>query len=229
MTTAANSPASDGRAGPRPGRRALWKWLGTAVVAGLLVWFVPLVRVVPLDESGQGADPVAFDARSRVDDLWSGGLLEAAEAAVEVEELRAALRSDPAGAAGRFGHRLGLSGSASFLLRGEGRVVELGEEMVGIAVGESDEVAVQIELGPVFGNAIRDGSGLLDVSDFANTREFNDLSAEINRRVEEEVLPKLRAGAVVGAKLRFAGGFELADGSDPAAPLPLVPVFIEFP
>ena len=88
---------------------------------------------------------------------------------------------------------------------------------------------VIIEIGPVFGNAIRDGSGLLDVSDFANAQDFNAISAEINRRVEEQVFPVLAANATVGATVHFVGGVDVADSEGAPSSLNLVPVIIEFP
>ena len=90
-------------------------------------------------------------------------------------------------------------------------------------------MAIIIETGPVFGNAIRDGAGLLNVSDFANAQDFNALSAEINQRVERDVLPLLQANAVVGATVRFVGGVEVSDSAGAPATLVLVPVVIEFP
>lgn len=227
MTTAANNPVP--KAGASPSRRTvIFKWGGISVAVVLLLYFMPLVRVLPLASTQRDAPQTAFNAPQFVDGFWPGALMTAAENAVDVVDLRAALRADPAAAARRHGYRLGLSGIAAYLTRGEGRVVSATAEAVDIAVGDSDQVAVRIEIGPVFGNALRDGSGQLDVSRFSNTRDFNDISSEINRRVEEQILPQLQAGAVVGASVHFAGGVELSDSADPAAPLLLVPVVIEF-
>ena len=144
-----------------------------------------------------------FDAAAYMESFWTGPLLESARHAVDAAELLAAFRQDPADAATRYGHRLGLSGNASFFVSGTGRIVAVDEDAVSIALQEGDPAAVVIETGPVFGNAIRDGSGLLDVSDFSNAQDFNAISSEINRRVEEQVFPVLEAQAAVGADRAF--------------------------
>lgn len=81
----------------------------------------------------------------------------------------------------------------------------------------------------MFGNAVRDGSGLLDISDFANVQDFNAISAEINSRVESKVFPLLQANAVVGKVVHFVGATEVADSAGAPSGLQLVPVVIEFP
>ena len=157
-------------------------------------------------------------------------MLTGADRAVDAGELLAALSSDPADAASRFGHRLGLSGNASYFVSGTGRITDVENGIIKIALQDSDKAAVVIDTGPVFGNAIRDGSGLLDVSKFPNSQDFNALSSEINRRVEESVFPLLKEKATVGTSVHFVGGVDIADSEAAAgAPLNLVPVTIEFP
>jgi predicted lipoprotein len=130
-----------------------------------------------------------------------------------------------------YGHRLGLATTSSYLVAGEGTIVSADARSVAISLDndQRNDAEVVIELGPVFGNAIRDGSGLLDVSDFPNAQDFNALSAEINRRVEEKVLPALAAGAETGRVVRFAGGAEVADAAGAPAVLRVVPFKVEFP
>jgi predicted lipoprotein len=108
---------------------------------------------------------------------------------------------------------------------GSGRITAVGEGEVEIALPEGG--AIVIDTGPVFGNTIRDGSGLLDVNDFANSQDFNAISAGINRRVEERVLPNLREEAAVDKTVRFLGAVEIADSVSKVESLKLVPVAIE--
>ena len=225
MTTAASKDPAARRL------PAAVKWGIIAVAAAVLLWCFPLFRVVPLQESRQQTAAAGFDAVAFVDTFWTEDLLPAAAGAVDAAELRAALQADRDAAGEAHGHRLGMSGSVSFLVRGEGRIVGVSDDAVEISLGGDSDATVdlRVEIGPVFGNAIRDGSGLLDVSAFANTRDFNDLSSEINRRVETQVLPSLQAEAVIGTTVRFAGGVELAEYDDVADPLRLVPITEAFP
>jgi predicted lipoprotein len=203
-------------------------WPAAAAVLLVLVWLMPLFRIVPLEATREQSAATAFDPVARVASAWAGPLREAAADAVDAAELLAALERNVADAAASYGHRLGLATSSSYLVSGKGRVTSVDARSVAVSIDDDEEAEVLIELGPVFGNAVRDGSGLFDVSDFANAQDFNAVSAEINRRVEEEVLPALAQGAEEGRSLRFAGGVEIADSSGAPELLRVVPVQVEF-
>jgi predicted lipoprotein len=79
----------------------------------------------------------------------------------------------------------------------------------------------------VFGNTVRDATGLLDMDSFPNSQHFNDLSTELNRIVETRVLPGLRDRAEVGRKVRFVGCAEVARDARRRKPLKVVPVRVE--
>ena len=107
--------------------------------------------------------------------------------------------------------------------------VAVDERSVSVALTREGDVDVVVETGPVFGNTIRDGSGLLDVNDFPNSRDFNAISSEINRRVEEHVIPILKEKAAPGASIHFAGCVDVANPETDLKPLRLVPVMIRIP
>lgn len=214
-------------------------WGLTALGLVCFVYWVPLFHVVPLEASRRNADQGRFDAAAYAEALWAGPLLAATQNAVDVETLVAALQQDFAEASQRFGHRLGLGGSVFFLVSGRGRVAQVTEDSVEIAVGGLDAGSpsgrgdalptISVETGPVFGSAVRDGSGLLEVSEFPNSQDFNAVASELNRRVEERVVPLLTAHAEVGRKVRFAGGVELGDSGPVPARLVVVPVVVQWP
>lgn len=210
-------------------RTRILKWLTGVVGVAVVLWFVPLFHVVPLQTARDQAALGEFDAAAYVDRFWDGTLRESAQRAPDAIELLLALRRDFAGAADRLGHRLGLGGKISFLVSGAGRIVEVDGRKVMIALRADSPAEIVIRTGPVFGNAIRDGSGLFDVSEFANVQHFNAISAEINRRVEARVLPALEAHAEVGTAIRFAGGVEVTDSGAVPALLNVVPLLIDTP
>jgi predicted lipoprotein len=144
--------------------------------------------------------------------------------------LSAALRQNPESALAQYGRRLGLSRTHYCLISDTGRVVALSPGTVALAFNSSDPApAVLLESGPIFGNAVRDGTGLLDVSQYPNSQDFNAISSEINQRIERLVLPALRTQAVLGATLRFAGCAEITDLESDSHPLRVVPFLVEFP
>ena len=199
--------------------------------AGFLVlfWFVPLFHVVSLESAQEEASAAEFNAADYVDEFWQGPLLESTGKAVDAGELLAAFQQDFDAAAERYGHRLGLGGTSYYLVSGQGRIAAMEPMAVRIALDADGPGEIVIGTGPVFGSAIRDGSGLLDSSDFANIQDVNSISAEINMRVENEVQPLLREHGEVGAAVYFVGGVEVPDAGGAPSTLNLVPVVIKFP
>lgn len=211
----------------RNSRRLRWACVGVGV--SVLLYLVPPFHIVPLEAVRSESAAAAFDAGSFVETYWTELILESADRAVDAGELLAAFEADPADAVQRYGHRLGLSGASSYFVSASGHIIAVDDRSIAIALDDGDAAAVVIETGPLFGNAVRDGSGMLDVSDFPNSQDFNALSSEINRRVEERVFPELRERAAIGVVVKFVGGVEIADEEKNFSPLKLVPVVVEFP
>ncbi len=209
-------------------KKRLMTGVTAAVAAVVVCWFLPPFRVVPLEVAQEQSARGAFRAAEFVEAFWHERLLTSVDRAVDVAALLEALDEDPAAARGRYGRTLGLSTTAYFFVSGVGRVVEVQRSAVVLALDEeATSPAVIIGTGPLFGNAVRDGSGLLDVSDFPNSQDFNAVSSEINRRIEEDVLPVLREEAAVGARVRFVGCVELAEATRDPRPLRVVPIVAE--
>lgn len=204
-----------------------------AVTAGLgLCWGFPLFRIVPLkapgvlsvEPSGVGTfDPAAAAAR-----IWQTDLPAAALRAVELDTLAAALRAGPAQARATHARSTGL-GTGYYFVRGRGRVVSRDRNQVRVELAGSAGTVVALRIGPVFGNTVRDGCGLLDLNAFPGLSEFNALAAALNALVEKNVIPGLRDRAVVGAEVQFSGCAEAPDsaaGADEPL-LVLIPVQAE--
>lgn len=78
------------------------------------------------------------------------------------------------------GRTLGLSSSTLFFLRGSGHVVSVSKKGVAFALKDGGDTAdILLPTGLLFGNAVRDGTGLLDASAFPNSQNCNDLSTEL--------------------------------------------------
>lgn len=201
-----------------PPRVARWPWLAAgALLVGLLVIYPPF-RVVRRGAEVPAVAAGAFTPAEFATRFWAERLQPVAAGAPELAPLLAALRRDPGTALQRHGRKVGLGNAAYFLARGAGRVVAIDRSRVLVEV---DGAQVALRTGPVFGNVIRDGCGLLEVNQVPGLAEFNALSAELNRLVEERVQPALRARLAVGATVVFAGCAE-APESLPAAGSPLL-------
>jgi len=204
-------------------------WLIAFAIAAVLCWLWPPFRIVPLGQAQQQQLRGAFDAPAFARAFWDQRLLPATARAVSVAELLSGLAHDPAAARQRFGRALGLSSTTCFFVSGSGRVIAIDKEGVNVALEDVPAGSgVRLMTGLLFGNAVRDATGLLDVNEFPNSQDFNAISAELNHLVETEVLPALRSHSAVGKQIRFAGCLELEEGTAPNV-LPVIPVKVEWP
>lgn len=216
---------------PSPARRR-WPWPVVVALVGLVAVLVafPPFRVVSRQaraSEAAAAQVSAFDAVAFTRDFWSARLLPAARQAPELAPVLADLRRDPLAATQRHARRVGLGNAAFYFLQGTGRVVAVERSRV---VVETGGALVALRTGPVFGNVVRDGCGLLEVNQVPGLAEFNALSAELNRAVEELVQPALRSvPPAIGATLHFAGCAEAPETlpTDGAPLLTFVPLLVE--
>jgi predicted lipoprotein len=117
-------------------------------------------------------------------------------------------------AAKQQGRTLGESRVRAYLLRGSGVIVSQDSRGVALSVtGPETRPEIMIRTGLfISGNAVRDASGLVDVSAFADTMKFNRVSSEINKIVVAEVIkPFLAQSPAVGQRVSFVGAAEVAE------------------
>ena len=199
--------------------------LGAVVICGVVF---PPVSFRSRAEVELTRATAQFSGRDFVQKFWNEHLVPSHARAHEAAVVHAALTRDRAAACAAHGRTLGIGGAYTFYLRGSGRVVSSTGDEVRLAVaGASDQADIVIPLGLVFGNAVRDGTGLLDSSAFPNAQQFNDVAAELNALVESQVLPELQRIATVGARVAFVGCAELNEDANNPVPLRLVPVWVQ--
>ena len=61
----------------------------------------------------------------------------------------------------------------------------------------------------IYGNAIRDASGLVEVKDFPNTADLNAISEELNKIVRTAVIPPVKGKIKKGNRLSMVAALEL--------------------
>jgi len=166
-----------------------------------------------------------MDVSGFAERFWNEKLLSAAVPAVEAAPLVAALVQDPALAAQKYGRRAGVGGKTFFLVSGTGRVASVDHTGAWIDVGGAQIPRVLLLTGPVFGNALRDVTGLLNLSDYRSV-DFNSLSTALNQLCETRAQPVLqRVGA--GASISFLAAGEIDDASQAEPILRLAPIRVE--
>lgn len=195
-------------------------------LAGCVPW---TVRPIESAEEKQNQARGRFNAASYVDSIWSSKLVPAVlNSAVDLRTLLAALEADAGGAARKYGQREG-EGPFHFMVKGRGRVLAIdtrsrtGLASVDLAPGDGKPDAF-LQVGPVIrGTSLRDAVGFIRFGQFVNQLQFADVANELNARVMNSVLARLKLPALRGKVVSFCGTFTLTPGSPPD----IVPVKLE--
>jgi predicted lipoprotein len=191
-------------------------------------WLFPLFHVVTLKKATEEKAAATFNPTQFAETFWNDKLLKSLDQAVKVEELWPAIQSDPAAARKKYGRSLGLGDTYIYFVSGTGRVVAATDDEITLIVTEgAKQPEISLQVGLIFGNTVRDGTGLINVNDYPNSQDFNAISEELNRIVEARVLPKLREQAKVGALFHFVGCAEVDDEATDLKPLKVIPVEAE--
>jgi len=169
----------------------------------------------------------AFNAAEYARDFWDNQLLGVLDNAVDVKELIKLFNTDMAQAIERYGKAPGVSRVYSYLLKGEGTILEVNESGFKVSVEEPHtNPDVLIEAGSYIpGNAVRDASDLIDVSKFSDTIKFNEISGEINKIVVKDVIePFLDKGPGMGRTVKFFGATQVAQDAAEEKKLELIKI-----
>ena len=69
----------------------------------------------------------------------------------------------------------------------------INEDEIVLQIAHADSLLIaRLATEFVYGNAIRDASGLVDIKDFTNTMDLNSISEELNKTVRATVLPSFK-------------------------------------
>jgi predicted lipoprotein len=203
-----------------------YKYIVYVIVLGFLFWRSCYFE--RLDKVRQAQEQKAFDPAQFARDFWNNELLRNLDRATDAQTLLDALNTDIEEANKKYGRRLGLAGSYYHMLTGQGKVVSIGEDGVLLSItAPESEPEIMVITRNVYGNAIRDASGLINVSNFPNSRDFNNISQQINRIVMNEVLPAFCQEVKEAATVRFVGAAEIKQDEGLIRPLPVVPILLE--
>lgn len=192
----------------------------------VVLWIIfPPFRIVKLDESGrmpqEGGHVQAFDPVAFVNDFWEQRLVAELRNATDLDTLLPLLVDDPLEARKSYG----VHNARYYFAKGEGRVESVENRRATLKVGDA-RVSLLIAP-PVFGNTVRDGTGLLSVNDFSGLEAFNAVSAVLNDKVEKEIMPPLATSVLVGRTVSFVACAKAPETVGDGALLSFVPLQVE--
>ena len=191
-------------------------------IVGIVIYSSVYFR--PLDQKLAEGKEITFDAKSFVDGIWENELFAAYDSAPDLSVLLDQLKSDPELTFELESKSLGIGNIGYFKVKGEGLVLNVNENNLMLLVGDQ---VVELETEFIFGNAIRDASGLIQVNDYDKTSDFNLISETINDKIRTEVIPGLRANVKKGNIVLFQGAIELNKAHLDLNQLEVIPVSIQ--
>jgi predicted lipoprotein len=176
-----------------------------------------------LDEVKAGTD--LFNGRKFAANFWSQKLTPALAAAPDAALLFDLLKTDSDQAFSKYGKSMSIGNIKYFLVNGRGIVRSVEENQVIVDVNTkagSKRVVLATEY--IFGNAVRDASGQIDINDFGNSSDLNAISAELNQIIRNKVLPSFLAKVKNGDEITFSGALELNQKYPDLAKIEIIPI-----
>lgn len=207
--------------------KAVLKYL--AWVIGLGVVLYNSVYFKRLDEAKTTAVS-SFDAVGYAQNFWKTKLLPATEKATDLNTLVPLLKTDPDKAFSTYSHALGIGNIRYFLVKGQGRIINVqpDEVTLEVPVGSSAQ-PIKLEMELIYGNAVRDASGIIRIQDFETTADLNALSEQLNKIVRDNVVSTAKTQLRKGSEISFAGAIELNKAHLKLNEIEVIPIVIKAP
>lgn len=117
------------------------------------------------------------------------------------------IKTNTSGVFDKFSHALDIGNIRYFMAKGNGTVTGLDESDVYITTPAHQTIRIATEY--VFGNALRDAPGIININDFTNSGDLNNVSSELNKIIRNKVLPPFKSAVKKGDVIEYAGAFKL--------------------
>jgi len=163
-----------------------------------------------LDEVKASLIAKEFNAAQYAQSFWANKLGPHLNRAIDITQLTGKLSTDADKTFNTYSHALGIGNLRYFLVKGKGTITAINEDDVMVLLHtDSGQQTIKLATEYIFGNAVRDATGMINVNEFNNTMDFNNVSAELNKIIREKVLPLLKQTAREGKEIAFTGAIEL--------------------
>lgn len=169
-----------------------------------------------------------FDATLFAQELWKSKLPRKITEAVDLSVFSKALTTDTAKTLDRYTHAMAIGNYRYCLVAASGIVTGITEDEVMIQVTQDHSfLNARIATEFIYGNAIRDASGLLQIQDFSNTTDLNKLSEALNGIVRATVVPSFKQQVKKGSRVSVVGAVELNKEHLVLTNLEIIPVSVK--
>jgi predicted lipoprotein len=195
------------------------------ILAVILVFYLSL-DIQNLEKHRAANVPQNFNATDYAEKFWNDSLPVSVANAAQIGEVMKLLNENPEVAFRKYGHQLGISKTWYFMLKGKGRIEKVDPEFLLLALDENSKIKIATDF--IYGNAVRDGSGKVNIDFFLNMTDFNAVSVAINKLVRDKVVSRLKKTAEAGQSLEFAGAIEVNEENIDLSDIQILPVKVKF-
>ena len=181
-----------------------------------------------LDEVKASLTAKQFNAAAYAQTFWTDKLLPNLDKAIDITQLTGMLSTDHAKTFDTYSHALGIGNLRYFLVKGKGTITSINEDDISVLLQtDTSKQTIIIATEFIFGNAVRDATGLININEFNNTMDFNNVSAEINKIIRETILPSFKSTVRKENKVEFVGAIELNKEHLDLSRIEVIPVQIK--
>ena len=173
----------------------------------------------------RGAKEEKFNAPAYSKKIWDERLPAKMDSAIELTGLLKAIETDPEKAFAQYSNSIGIGNYRYSLVKANAIAFVINEDEIAVQINHADSFLIaRLATEYVYGNAIRDASGLVDIRNFSNTTDLNNISEELNRTVRTRVLPSFKKQVKQGNKIALVAAVELNKAHINFKDLELIPV-----
>ena len=166
-----------------------------------------------------------FDAAAYSKKLWEEKLPAKLDSAIGLTDLIRAVEADPGNAFVHYSNAMGIGNYRYSLVKANATASVINDDEVVVHIPHADSFLVaRLATEYIYGNAIRDASTLVDIKEFTNTTDLNNISEELNKRVRTEILPSFKKEVRQGDKIGIVAAVELNKAHINFNDLELIPV-----
>jgi predicted lipoprotein len=169
-----------------------------------------------------------FDANAFTDKLWQEQLPAKMNSAIELTDYLQMLKTSPDNAFGKYSNALAIGNYRYSLIKTTATVTAINADDIDLAIANNGStINAKLATEFIYGNAIRDASKLVDVKDFVNSTDLNNISEAFNKKIKTEVLPSFKTAVRKGSKLQIVAALEMNKEHIKFDGLELIPVRIQ--
>lgn len=178
-----------------------------------------------LDEYKATNKDTSFDAIEYANLFWENQLSDCIENAADILVVKNQMEQNPELAFEKYTHKLGISKTHYLILHGSGIICSVDEEFLLVTIDEDTQAEVATDF--IFGNSLRDGSGKVDINQFLNMTDFNNVSVALNKLVKEKVVSRLKRSAKAGMSIEFTGAAEINEENVDLTKIRVIPISVK--